>query len=394
MRPDHCTVTPAVVRALVRQAIARILPWKGYGRLATADKILDVLVLACVLASSLSAVVKCFAFGFSHETARNAVAANLPELPELTEGLLGALYAFGSRRNLRRRAWVLAIDEHRNPFYGDRDTPGVTGGQKKHGSKYAFAYATAVLVHKRHRLTVGLLPLPGGEKPHRVVGALLDQVSGRGLKLRGVVLDSGFDSGETILLLQGRGTSYAVPLRKKGKGTNSCNAAWDLGVGSVTEVSWKTEAGNRPVSTRAVVLRRPGEKDKKVYAFGGWGEGQACSAGGACGVGAEVVPEAVRDRDELPADARVQGEDDHEGRALPPAVGRPGADPATGVGVPDGASGPRVGAPAQRMGRRPAARPHARLARLRTQSYLQRGQRDTSPAVPPAPPRPGSLKLL
>ena len=274
MRRDHCTVTPASVRCLARQALARALPWRGYGRLATADKILDVLLLAAALASSLSAVVKRFAFGFSHETARKAVAANLPGLPELTQGLLDALYLFGPRA-LRRRGWVVAIDEHRCPFYGGRGTPGITGGQKKHGTKYAFAYATAVIVHLRHRFTVGLVALTGGERPHEVVEALLAQIERRGLKVRGVVLDSGFDSGDVLLLLQGRGLSYAVPLRKKGNSRNKRNAVWDLDVGAVVEVSWKTDKGNRPVSTRAVVMRRPKEKEKKVYAFGGWGEGQA-----------------------------------------------------------------------------------------------------------------------
>lgn len=176
MRHGHCTITPADVRALARQAMAKAPPWKSYGRLATAQKILDVLLLAAALASSLSAVVKRFAFGFSHETARKAVDANLPALDELTQGLLDALYLFGSRA-LRRREWVVAIDEHRDPFYGDRSTEGVTGGQKKHGSKYAFGYATAVIVHLRRRYTVGLIALTGGEKPHQIVAALLGQIT-------------------------------------------------------------------------------------------------------------------------------------------------------------------------------------------------------------------------
>jgi hypothetical protein len=275
MRRDHCTITPATVRALAAVALAEALPWHGYGRLATAQEILDALLLAAALASSLSAVVKRFRFGFSHETARNAVDSSLPDLPELTEGLLGALYLFGSRA-LRRREWVVAIDEHRNPFYGDRSTEGVSGGRKKHGTRYAFGYATAVLVHLRHRFTVGLLPLLGGEKPHEVVEALLGQIRKRGLKLRGVVLDSGFDSGDVLLLLQGK-ASYAVPLRKKGKGKNRRNAAWEMEVGAVTTVEWKTDKGNRPVSTLAVVMRRPREKEKKVYAFGGWGADEARS---------------------------------------------------------------------------------------------------------------------
>jgi hypothetical protein len=274
MRRGHCTVRPASVRRLARQGLAEALPWRDHGSLATAPKMSDVLLLAATLLSSLSAVVKRFAFGFSHETARQAVAANLPGLPELTNGLLDALYLFGSR-GLRRREWVLAIDEHRDPFYGDRSAFGVTGGQKKHGTKYAYGYATACLVHFRHRLTVGLIALTGGERPHEVVAALLGQAEGRGLKIRGVVLDSGFDSGDTILLLQGEGLSYAVPLRKKGSSKNQRNALWGLEVGTLTEVSWRTDKGNRPVSTQAVVWRRPKEKEKKVYAFGGWGEREA-----------------------------------------------------------------------------------------------------------------------
>jgi len=252
------------------------LPWRGYGRLVPVGKLLDLLLLTASLVSSLSAVVKRFAFGFSHETARKAVDANLPDLDQLTRGLLDAFYLFRSP-GLLRRSWVVAIDEHRSPFYGDRATAGITGGQKKHGSKYAYSYASAVLVHHRHRFTVGLMALTGGEQPHHIVAALLAQMQSRGLKLRGVVLDSGFDSGETLLLLQERGLSYTVPLRRKGNCNNRRNAIWQLEVGTVTEVAWKTDKTNRAVSTQAVVVQRPKEKDKKVYAFGGWDAQQARS---------------------------------------------------------------------------------------------------------------------
>src|SRR5205814_1024234 len=100
-------------------------------------------------------------------------------------------------------------------------------------------------------------------KPHEVVEALLAQIEKRGLKVRGVVLDSGFDSGDVFLLLQGRRLSYTVPLRRKGKGGNKRNAVWELEVGTVTEVGWKTDKGNRPVSTLVVLMRRPKEKQKK-----------------------------------------------------------------------------------------------------------------------------------
>jgi Transposase DDE domain len=276
MRQDYYTVTPAVVRSTARQALQHALPVKNYGRLVSAKCLLELLLLVAALRSSLSAIVRRFRFGFCHETARKAVAANLPGQDELTQGLLDALYQFGSRA-LRRRRWVVAIDEHRDPFYGDRGAAGVTGGQKKHGTKYAYAYATAVLVHHRHRFTVGVMALTGGAKPHEIVATLLAQIQSRGLKVRGVVLDSGFDSGETLLLLQERQLSYTVPLRRKGDGKNRRNAAWDLAVGVVTEVDWKTEQTRREVKTAAVVVQRRREKDKKVYAFGGWDEAEARS---------------------------------------------------------------------------------------------------------------------
>lgn len=274
MRKKHCTITPTVVRTVARQALKNVLNWQDFGRLVSVAKLLDSLLLCAVLAYSLSACLKRFKFGFSHETGRKAVAANLSDLDELTNGLVDALHRFGSRA-VRRRKWVVAIDEHRCPFYGDRATAGITGGQKKHGSKYAYGYATAVIVHHRHRFTVGLLALTASQQPHQIVAALLQQMQSRGLKLRGVVLDSGFDSGETLLLLQDKKLSYTVPMRRKGKKTNRRNAIWELELGTVTKVEWKTDKTNKQVSTQAVVMQRPGEKDKKVYAFGGWDEDEA-----------------------------------------------------------------------------------------------------------------------
>lgn len=270
MRQSYSTITPSLVRSTAHAALNQALPWKRHGRRVTVTRLLDLLLLIAALRSSLYAIVRRFRFGFSHETARQAVAANLPSLARLQKGLLDALYAFGSR-TLRRRRWDIAIDLHYCPFYGDSDTPGIVGGQKKHGSTHHYAYATAILLHRRHRYTVGLMAVEQKYKPHEMVAALLTQVQERGLRLRGVALDSGFDSGETLLLLQERGLSYVVPLRRKGRGANRRNACFALPVGTLTEVDWITEKSRRPVRTEAVVVQRRGEVEIGVYAFGGWG---------------------------------------------------------------------------------------------------------------------------
>lgn len=88
MRHCHCTITPSVVRSTARSALAGALSWRSYGRKVTVPRLLDLLLLVAALGSSLSAVVRRFRLGFSHETARQAVAANLPAPGPLAESLV------------------------------------------------------------------------------------------------------------------------------------------------------------------------------------------------------------------------------------------------------------------------------------------------------------------
>jgi hypothetical protein len=277
MRRSHCTITPSVVRSTAHAALRRALPWRGYGRRVSPTRLLDLLLLVAALRSSLSAVARRFALGFSHETARQAVRANLPGPEALTEALADALHAFGGRA-WRKRRWDAAVDLHYCPFYGDRHTPGVVGGPHKQGTRYFYAYATAVLLHRGRRYTVGLLPVGGGQRPHLILAAVLGQLQARGLRLRGVALDSGFDSGETVRLLQRRRLSYVLPLRRKGQGSNPRNDWFGRPPGEVFTARWTTKRSRRPARTQAVVGRRPHDGKVMVYAFGGWGAGAARSA--------------------------------------------------------------------------------------------------------------------
>jgi hypothetical protein len=202
MRAPYPTITPAVARATAGAAVPPALPWEPYGRRVPVARLLNLLLLVASPRSALSAVARRFRFGFSHEAARQAVAANLPDLPALTAARVRTPHRFG--RHLRRRRWVVALGLPYRPSYGDPTAPGVVGAPKEQGAHYFSGYATAELAHRRHRYPVGLSPLAGGPKPHQVVAALLEQLGGHGLRLRGVVLDSGSDSGD-VLLLRARG---------------------------------------------------------------------------------------------------------------------------------------------------------------------------------------------
>lgn len=277
MRRSYSTITPAVVHRLARSVLEGALGFRDYKRSVTRAQLIDLVLLVASTTRTLFAIAGRY-FRFSHETARAALHHNLSSLDELTDRLADALHAAAAfTRRDRRRSWTCAIDLHYVPFYGACDTPGVVGGPKKAGTSFFHCYATCVLIHRRRRYTVGLLAVERGQKPHEQVRALLAQVAARDLTVGGVVLDAGFDSGETILLLQEKKLSYAVPLRKKGNGTNRRNDRYHQPTGTLATMEWTTEKSRRPVWTRVLVWQRPNESRARVYAFGGWGDAAAVS---------------------------------------------------------------------------------------------------------------------
>ena len=266
MRRIH-VITPRVVHQQARQALRGSFDWKPFHESVSIDQLLDLLLLMAASASSLFATVQRF-FSFSHQTASLAVKANLPErqnISHLTRGLVTALYDVASlSRKDRRRGWMVAIDTHNVPYYGT-PTPDIVGGPKKQGTKQFFCYATAVLLHKRRRYTIALEPVFPHTKPHEIVRALLDQIVEKGLKIRGVTLDTGFDSGDTLLLLQERKLAYAVPLRHTGKGRNRCFEGQHR---LVQWLEWTTDKTRRLVRTRTFLWK--GHLKTMLFAFQGW----------------------------------------------------------------------------------------------------------------------------
>lgn len=269
MRLNH-PITPRVVHDRARQALRQAHDWKPYHDSVSVDDLLDLLLLMAASCASLFATVVRF-FPFSHQTGTLAVKAQLPSqqnIDQLTQGLVDALYdVLTLSRQDRRRRWMVAIDVHNIPYYGT-PTPYVVGGPKKQGTKWFFAYATAVLLHKRRRYTVALTPLTPKTKPHEIVQCLLKQITDQGLKIQGVTLDSAFDSGDTLLLLQERGLAYSVPLRRKGTGRNARNACFEGKHNQVRWLEWTTEKTRRQVRTRTLLWK--GRAKTMVFAFQGW----------------------------------------------------------------------------------------------------------------------------
>jgi hypothetical protein len=283
MRLSYSTITPGVIHRLAREALESSLDWKPYRQSVTVSHLLDLLLIMGATTASLCATVKRF-FRFSHETALRAVKSNLLSMDKLVTGLVKSLHnVLWFSRQDRRRHWTVAIDTHYVAYYGKR-TRYVIGGQKKRGTKWFFGYATAVLLHKHRRYTVALCPLQTGMKPHEIVQTLLDQIAQKGLKIRGVALDSGFDSGDTLLLLQERDLAYTVPLRRKGNANNARNRCFEGRHRLIRWIEWTTEKTRLPVRTRTVLWK--GHPKTMLFAFAGWSGDRARS----------IHQEAVRER--------------------------------------------------------------------------------------------------
>jgi hypothetical protein len=190
MRPGYTTITPATVHRLAFSVLESTLGFGAFKQSVTRGQLLDLLLLIAATTRTLYAIARRY-FDFSHQTARQALEHHLPTHEVLSGRLANALHAVAafSRRD-RQRQWTVAIDTHDRPFYGSRATPHIVGGPKKQGTQYFFRYATAVLIHRRRRYTVGLIAVTTNLKPHQIVQTLLDQVTSRGLTIGGVVLDS------------------------------------------------------------------------------------------------------------------------------------------------------------------------------------------------------------
>lgn len=269
MRQVH-SITPRVIHTRACQALRWVLDWVPFHGSVSVDDLLDLLLLMAGSSASLFDTVRRF-FPFSHQTGSLAVKANLPgrkNIDRLTCGLVDALYeVMAFSRQDKRRGWILAIDVNNIPYYGP-PTADVVGGPKKQGTKWFFAYASAVLLHKGRRYTVALAPLSSQTKPHETVRLLLDQIARKGLKIKGVTLDRAFEGGETLLLLQERELAYSVPLQRKGTGHNARNACFQGRHRQVRWIEWTTYRTRQHVRTRTLLWKGP--RTTMLFAFQGW----------------------------------------------------------------------------------------------------------------------------
>lgn len=281
MRHYQYTLTAADVRRHAEGPLQQHLPLADYKRSVPASRLRQLLLAMACWGLSLSATAKRLKRLPSHETVRQALHANLPELDALRRCLSAALQA-NLPKALRRRRVDLALDLHNIPFYGDKQTPGLRGGKAKAGTKYFWTYATVALLHKGRRWTVGLLPV-SSQSLADVVAALTAQVEQAGLRVRALLLDAGFYSAEVIAALQQKQVPFLMPALKRGRlngkrGPTGTAAFFARTHDGLFEHVWRSRGKKDGVEVRVRLavavrsrrLRRKERKQGRPAGRGGW----------------------------------------------------------------------------------------------------------------------------
>lgn len=210
-----------------KEAIERLgtyFPLQIEGYDCTAETVYDVLVKAAVTGQTIETVCHNLDGIVTGETIRGYLneQVRVDDLHHLEQQLNQALVA-GLPGRVRKTKLEIAIDLHDEPFYGhSSELLALTcGGQAHKGTTRFFRVATAYVIFKDMRLTLGLIFVRSEDELSEIVAALLRRLRILGLKVRRLYLDKGFCAMPVLRSIEQSGWSaiIACPIRGKKGGT-------------------------------------------------------------------------------------------------------------------------------------------------------------------------------
>jgi Transposase DDE domain len=282
MRTTHSTITPGLVQAHTQMVLQKHLRLKDHGPKCTAGVLWTVLLYAAARITSLAAACAALRNAPSDSAAHDALLAGLPAFAELQRRLNRALQG-DLPKALRRRRQPLAIDLTLIPYHGQHlhDEKEIYRSQPKSGTSHFHAYATAYVIRRGLRFTVGLTAVYQGETMAEVIRRLLGQAAKAGVYPRYLLLDRGFCSVEVIRYLQAGRRAFLMPLPRRGRKADHPKGA----SGTQVFTTWKKSGWGRytltnsrkqkaTVSVCVKCRNRRGERGRHgreplLYAYGG-----------------------------------------------------------------------------------------------------------------------------
>jgi hypothetical protein len=282
MRTTYSTLTPGTVQAHTQLRLQKHLRLQDHGPKCRAGVLWTVLLYAAARLCSLAAACAALRDAPSDTAAHDALLAGLPDFAELQRRLNRALQG-DLPKALRRHRQPLAIDLVLIPYHGQplHQANEIYRSQPKSGTTHFHAYATAYVIRKGLRFTVGLTAVHQGEALADVIRRLLAQAAKAGVRPRYLLLDRGFCPVDVIRYLQAGRRAFLMPLPRRGRKADHPKGP----SGSQVFASWKQSGwgrytmtnAKRPTATFAVCVQcrnRRGERQRHgrealVYAYGG-----------------------------------------------------------------------------------------------------------------------------
>jgi hypothetical protein len=210
-------LTSKEIRETTIDTLSEVITLKADGDIYNKEDMLNILVAAAADRTTIEQACVDLDKGCHSNTVRNQVKdLKVKDVEaQINEGLISAI-----SRNLSKRSWKVAIDVTLCPYYGqvtEEIREYVIRSAAKKGTSRFFGYATAYVVKKNHRYTLGLHILRNNESLLDVLTLLLQKVKGLVKRISRLYLDRGFYSIEICRYLQAEGIAAVMPVVKKGK---------------------------------------------------------------------------------------------------------------------------------------------------------------------------------
>jgi hypothetical protein len=215
----NCTITSGKVYSWTQECLLQAKLAKDHGWLCTAAMVLGIALRAAGRSISVSAACCDLSKGPSDQAAMTALEDGLPKTLAVLERRLNDALNLYLPRNMRRRAWSIAIDWHLDPYYGQpyKSRNEIYYGQPKQGTTKFHAYASACIVQYGRRYTLALTWVRRHESMVQVLRRLLTQIRKIGLKIKYFLLDRAFFNVPVIEFLKQESLPFLMPVKFSGR---------------------------------------------------------------------------------------------------------------------------------------------------------------------------------
>jgi hypothetical protein len=191
----------------------------GNRRICTPATVWSILLRAAARLMSVYAACLDLVKAPTQQAVFDALEVGLPRTLPVLERRLNETLTNALPRNVRRRAWHVAIDWHLVPYYGEpqRSRNELYYGKPRQGTSKFHAYATACIVQYGQRYTLALSWVRRHETTVVVLKRLLARMRALDVKIKLLLMDRAFFNVPVTGFLKDEKLPFVMPVMFRGR---------------------------------------------------------------------------------------------------------------------------------------------------------------------------------